>query len=162
MVEQQLLSLHISCVSSTAVQTRINHATMNIIKTTLVHSVATEWQSGAPVVEQALFGSCRIRVVSCLILMEWAGGFLSVDSTWPRSLSDGQQSLWWRGGFPNIWNTWGQGRLPGQEEGIFGNKLSEISKRTDWNETLCHFLKLDVAENSYWRDLGKKELCLEF
>lgn len=39
MVEQQLLSLHISCVSSTVAQTRINHATMNAIKRTLVHLV---------------------------------------------------------------------------------------------------------------------------
>lgn len=70
MVEQQLLSLHISCVSSTVAQTRINYATMNVIKTTLVHLVAMEWHSGASVVEQALFGSCRIQVVSRLILME--------------------------------------------------------------------------------------------
>ena len=58
--------------------------------------------------------------------------------------------------------TWVWGRLPEQEEEISGKNLSEIGKRNDWKETMCRFLKLDLAKNSWWRDLGKKELCLEF
>lgn len=56
----------------------------------------------------------------------------------------------------------GVGKAPGQEEGSSGSKLSEMGKRIDWDETLCHFLQMDVARNSCWRDYGKEELCLEF
>lgn len=66
------------------------------------------------------------------------------------------------GRIPNILNTWVWGTLPEQEEGSSGNKPSEISKRTDCNETLHHFLKLDVVRNSCWRDCRKKELCPDF
>lgn len=40
------------------------------------------------------------------------------------------------------------------------DKLSEIGKRTDWDETLGGFLKLDVARNSCWRDYGERRFAL--
>jgi hypothetical protein len=58
------------------------------------------------------------------------------------------------------------GRLPGQEEANFGNKLSKRDKRTDWTKALCHFVKLNVAKKKkiiiiVRGSMRKKDPCLE-
>ena len=70
MVEQQLLSLHISCVSSTVTQTRINRATMNVIKMMLLPSVALSGIQGLLSWSRRCLDPAVTQVVSCLLLME--------------------------------------------------------------------------------------------
>lgn len=56
--------------------------------------------------------------------------------------------------FPNILKTHVWRMLPEREEESSGNKPSDISKGTDWDETLCLFLKSEWLEIAVGGCLG--------